>query len=130
MRLLRSQHLAHVQNPQAYILRTAGNVIAEWNARTLPQDPLTVADEMFLITHNDAEDALDAREAQHRLDLVLASAPPAMRAVLLLRFRDDCSQKEIAEKLGMTGRQVKRHLIKGYEYMRLSFKDPEWSQPP
>ena len=54
---------------------------------------------------------------------ILTGLPAATRAVLLLRFRDDCSRPEIAEKLGLSERQVRRHLIKGYEYLRLFLKD-------
>lgn len=123
MRLLRARHLTDVRNPQAYILRIAGHVLAEWRDRRPPADPLTVVDETSLVTLSEAEGELEAQRTQARLDKVLAHAPPAMRSVLLLRFRDDCSQKEIVEKLGMTDRQVRRHLIKGYEYLRESFKD-------
>jgi RNA polymerase sigma factor (sigma-70 family) len=122
MRLLRARHLTDVRNPQAYILRVASHVLTEWRDRRLPQDPLTAVDEAFLVTPDEAEGVLEAQLTQARLDEVLAQAPPATRAVLLLRFRDDCSQKEIVEKLGMTDRQVRRHLIKGYEFLRQSFR--------
>lgn len=123
IRLLRARHLTDVRNPQAYILRIAGHVLAEWRDRRQPQDLLVVVDEALLVAQNDVEGELEARLVQHRLDQVLGAASPAMRAVLLLRFRDDCSQKEIVEQLGMTDRQVRRHLIKGYELLRQSFKD-------
>lgn len=123
IRLLRARHLTDVRNPQAYILRIAGHVLAEWRDRRQPQDLLAVVDEALLVAQNDVEGELEARLVQHRLDQVLSAASPAMRAVLLLRFRDDCSQKEIVEQLGMTDRQVRRHLIKGYELLRQSFRD-------
>jgi DNA-directed RNA polymerase specialized sigma24 family protein len=43
---------------------------------------------------------------------------PMMRAVLLLRLRDDRSCKDIATDLGLTERQVKRQLAHGYEVLR------------
>ncbi len=40
------------------------------------------------------------------------------RAVLLLRFRDEFSYKEIADRLALTDRQVRRHLTRGYDQLR------------
>lgn len=123
IRLLRARDLTEVRNPQAYILRIAGHVVTEWRDGKPAQDPLDLVDDSLLVTTNEAEGQLEARAIQDRLDEVLAGAPPAMRAVLLLRFRDDYSQKEIVDALGLTDRQVRRHLIRGYEYLRRSFRD-------
>lgn len=121
IRLLRARDLRDVRNPQAYLLKVAGNVIAEWRERQPPQGSVPLGDEDQLIEECDLECNLDARLTQLWLDKVVAALPPATRAVLILRFRDDLSLKEIIERLGMTERQVRRHLIKGYEYLRQSF---------
>jgi RNA polymerase sigma-70 factor (ECF subfamily) len=123
VRLLRARDLRDVRNPQAYLLRVAGNVIAEWRERQPPHEPLPFVDEDQLIEECDLECNLDTRLTQLWLDKVVATLPPATRAVLILRFRDDLSAKEIIAQLGMTERQVRRHLIKGYEYLRQSFAE-------
>lgn len=123
IRLLRARDLRDVRNPRAYLLKVAGNVIAEWRERQLPTDRMQPVDEDQLIQECDLECTLDAGLTQQWLDKVLATLSPGTRAVLTLRFRDELSAKEIIEQLGMTERQVRRHLIKGYERMRQCFAE-------
>lgn len=123
IRLLRVRDLTEVRNPQAYLLKVAGHVITEWRERQPPEDPLPLLDEDQLIDESNFECELDAQITQQRLDQVLANASAVTRSVLLLRFRDELTQKEIAQALTMTERQVRRHLMKGYEYLRQSFTE-------
>lgn len=118
IRLLRNQDLSAVHNPQAYLLRVAGHVVTEWRNEQPPEDPLSEFNEDNLIDGFDLESDLDAQIAQSRLEHILNTATPAVRAVLLLRFGDGRSRKDIAQELSMTERQVRRHLIRGYEYLR------------
>lgn len=121
MRLLRARDLVDVQNPQAYLLKVAGNVVLEWRGRQLDEDPLSLVDENVLIDRCDLECDLDARLTQERLDQVLRELPLVTRAVLQLRFREGMTRKQIGEVLALTERQTRRHLIKGYEQVRKSF---------
>ncbi|MBL8268874.1 sigma factor-like helix-turn-helix DNA-binding protein, partial [Steroidobacter sp.] len=63
------------------------------------------------------------RLTQERLEQVLAKIPTVTRAVLILRFRDGMGRKEVSQQLALTDRQVRRHLVKGYEYLRESFTE-------
>src|SRR5690242_4354926 len=45
LRLLRAHDLGNVRNPQAYLLRVASHVVAEWRDRQLPQSMLEAVDE-------------------------------------------------------------------------------------
>jgi len=118
LRLLRARDLTDVLNPQAYLLRVAGHVLAEWRDRQQPGDPLTSLDENLFVDSSNPESESDTVAAQSRLERTLASVSPAMRAVLILRFRDELSYKEIADALSMTNRQVRRYLIRGFEHLR------------
>jgi RNA polymerase sigma-70 factor (ECF subfamily) len=118
IRLLRNQDLSEVNNPQAYLLRVAGHVVTEWRNEQPPEDALSELSENELIDGFDLEGDLDAQIKQARLEQILSGATPAVRSVVLLRFRDGRSRKDIAEELAMTERQVRRHLIRGYEYLR------------
>lgn len=117
LRLLRARDLTEVRNPQAYLLRVAGHVIAEWRDHQPPEDPLTPFHEDE-IGQDGPECELDADISQIRLDETLADASALTRAVLLLRFRDEFSYKEIADQLSLSERQVRRHLTRGYEQLR------------
>jgi RNA polymerase sigma factor (sigma-70 family) len=118
LRLLRARDLVdEVRNPQAYLLRVAGHVVAEWRNHQPPEDSLALLDEDEF-GHDGLECELDADLSQQRLDETLGGFPAATRAVLLLRFRDEYSYKEIADRLSLTERQVRRHLTRGYEQLR------------
>jgi RNA polymerase sigma factor (sigma-70 family) len=118
LRLLRARDLAEVRNPQAYLLRVAGHVIAEWRDHQQPEDPLMLLLDEDENGQHGLECELDANVSQLRLDETLGDFSAVTRAVLLLRFRDEFSYKEIADKMSLTERQVRRHLTRGYEQLR------------
>lgn len=118
LRLLRAPDLAQIGNPQAYLLRVASHVVTEWRKHLAPMQPLADEDTDRLIDEGVPELDLDATLSQERLIQVFAEMSPMMRAVLLLRLRDDYPYKAIAEKLEITPRQVHRYLARGYDKLR------------
>ena len=118
LRLLRARDLGTVRNPQAYLLTVASHVVAEWRENLPPLDLRAALDEDALIDECGPELDFEAHIAQHRLDETLAGASPMMRAVLLLKLRDERPCKEIAQELGISDRQVRRYLARGYERLR------------
>ena len=66
-------------------------------------------------------ESLDNAEQDYavkRLESALDEVSPPVRAVLLLRLRDERPCQEIAQQLGLTDRQVKRYLARGYDHLR------------
>jgi RNA polymerase sigma factor (sigma-70 family) len=122
LRLLRTRDLSEVRNPQAYLLQVARHVALEWCDRQPRSDLMVVLDEDMLVDSQLPELELDAQLSQRRLEAALASVSPMMRAVLLLRLRDECSYQEIAAQLRITDRQVRRYLARGYERLRLAIE--------
>lgn len=118
LRLLRAPDLRAVRNPEAYLISVASHVLGEWRQRQLSADYAVVLNADLPADRPMPELEVDARIAQRRIDEVLATLSPMMRAVLLLRLRDDCSCKEIAAALQLTSRQVKRYLARGYDLLR------------
>lgn len=118
LRLLRARDLQEIRNPQAYLLKVASHVIAEWRDNQPAADSRTALDEDLLVDDCTPDFELDAHISQDRLNETLCAVSPVMRAVLLLRLRDERPCKEIAQELGMTDRQVKRYLARGYERLR------------
>lgn len=117
LRLLRAPDLRDVRNPEAYLISVASHVLAEWRQRQPLAESLTL-DAELPAERAGPEFEVEARISQRRMDEVLAKLSPVMRAVVLLRLRDDRSCKDIAEDLGLTPRQVKRHLAQGYDMLR------------
>ena len=122
LRLLRARDLSEVRNPQAYLLQVASHVALEWCDRQPRGDSMVVLDEDMLVDSQLPELELDARLSQRRLEETLASVSPMMRAVLLLKLRDERSYQEIAAELRLTDRQVRRYLARGYERLRLAME--------
>jgi RNA polymerase sigma factor (sigma-70 family) len=122
LRLLRARDLSDVRNPQAYLLRVASHVVSEWRQNLTPVEALS-EDEDVLIDDTLPEFELDATLSQGRLDQTLSEMSATMRAVLLLKLRDEYRVKDIADELHMTARQVRRYLARGYERLRGALED-------
>jgi RNA polymerase sigma factor (sigma-70 family) len=122
LRLLRVRDLGAVSNPQAYLLTVARHVILEWRNDQPPQNSQVPVDEELLADESSPELELEAQVSQQRLDQALTAFSPVVRAVLLLRLRDDRPCAEIAAKLGLTDRQVKRYLAHGFERLRATLE--------
>jgi RNA polymerase sigma-70 factor (ECF subfamily) len=117
LRLLRAPDLSEVRNPEAYLISVASHVLAEWRQRQPPADSVSLEGDVPA-ERAAPELEVEARLSQRRIDDVLATLSPMMRAVLLLRLRDDRSCKDIAHALELTQRQVKRQLAHGYDLLR------------
>jgi RNA polymerase sigma factor (sigma-70 family) len=123
LRLLRARDLSEVRNPQAYLLRVAGHVLVEWRDQHPPAEPFDASQEDLLVDDSTPELELQASLSQRRLQQTIAAVSPVMRAVLLMRLRDERSCGDIAGELGITDRQVKRYLARGYERLRVALED-------
>lgn len=122
LRLLRARDLTDVRNPQAYLLRVASHVVSEWRNRHPPEEMFEGLDESTLVDEVIPEVALDAEISRDRLDEALQDVSPMTRAVVLLKFREGRQCKEIARDLQLTERQVRRHLTRAFERLRLILK--------
>jgi len=118
LRLLRARDLNEIRNPQAYLLQAARHVLLEWRAQQMPSASFVEVEPESLVDDCVPELVLEAQSSQQRFERALDEISPMMRAVLLLRLRDDRPCREIAQQLGLTERQVKRHLKRGYDHLR------------
>jgi len=76
-----------------------------------------------LIDERTPEFELDANLTQAVLNRALADIPALTRTILLLKYRENHQCKQIAEELGLTERQVRRHLTRGVESLRGAMRD-------
>lgn len=118
LRLLRAPDLMQVRNPQAYLMRVAGHVVAEWRREYASKQAVDAQDGDGPIDECLPELTIDAKLSEQRLNQQLARMSPMMRAVVLLRLRDEYPYKQIAQELDLTLRQVRRYLARGYEQLR------------
>ena len=123
LRLLRARDLRDVRNPQAYLLRVATHVLIEWRDHQPRPGSLVEIDDELIQDECAPELELEASLSQSRLNRTLDSISPIMRAVLLLRLRDERSCKDIAKELNITLRQVRRYLARGYARLHTALEN-------
>jgi RNA polymerase sigma factor (sigma-70 family) len=123
LRLLRARDLGDVRHPQAYLLRVASHVLVEWGHQQPRPESMVTMDDDLLVDDCPPELELEARFSQERLEHTLATVSPTMRAVLLLRLRDERPCSDIARELDITPRQVRRYLARGYERLRTALEN-------
>lgn len=125
LRILRVDDPDLIQHPRAYLYRVAVNVIQEWRLR----------DQRFPIQHDQDLDeipsgtepmaAMEAGEQAQRVNAAVADLPAVYRAVLMLRVNQGLTHNEVATRLGISPRMVKRYLIKAYARMRERLGDAD-----
>jgi RNA polymerase sigma factor (sigma-70 family) len=125
LRILRVEDPDLIQHPRAYLYRVAVNVIQEWRLRKqrFPiQDGLDLDQ---IPASGEPMTAMEASEQTQRVHAAVADLPATYRAVLMLRVTDGLTHDEVAERLGISPRMVKRYLIKAYARMRERLDDAD-----
>lgn len=110
-----------MEQPVAYARRILTNLTLDGGARRARlRIELTGEVEAITAVAADpvAERAVIATEYRRDIDAALAALPTHQRAVLVLRFWDDCSLAEIAEILGCSTGTVKSAISRGLGRLR------------
>jgi RNA polymerase sigma factor (sigma-70 family) len=123
LRLLRAPDLGEVRNPQAYLLKVASHVFLEWRDQQPPAQAVVDLDDQQLTDETSPELEFEASVSQARVEQTLDALAPLMRAVLLLKLRDEKSAQQIAQELDITPRQVKRYLARGYALLHAALEN-------
>lgn len=120
LRLLRYSDDAVVEHPQSYLFRIATNVVNEWRERarnSLPHDDVWLAD-LQIEPENEPESSLEQTLVNAKVRHAVSRLPPRQREVLLLHIKDDLTYKQIAAKLKLTPRIVRRDIARAYAQLR------------
>jgi len=121
VRILQIQDPARLLHPKAFLFTTARNAAIDLFRRrnahpheTFPEEdthkpiPLSLLD-----ATPTAAETMQTRQHREALTAALRSLPGRCREVMLLRYLDGCSGKEIAARLDISLGTVKGHLLKG-----------------
>ena len=119
LRLLRYDKAELIEHPQAYLFKMAENVAGEWAMRAChrhPHDARWLTDlRAFAQPDQDA-----ARDAAHEdLRAALNRLPARQREILRLHFGEELGRAEIAVRLKVSERVIKRDLVKAYAALRM-----------
>lgn len=118
LRLLRVEGFDSIAQPQAYLYRVASNVAAEWRLRARYSKPHSAEELDSLLEETSPESHLDQAQFAAQLEAALLPMPAMVRGVMFLKLRDGMTHQEIAERMGITVRVVRRCVTKGYVELR------------
>jgi RNA polymerase sigma-70 factor (ECF subfamily) len=125
LRMLRYDRVELVVNPQRYLFKMAANVAAEWSMRSSRRRPHASAWLLDLATESGPESNLESQADEANLRRALESLPPRSREVLRLHFAESLNHEEIAQRLRVSRRVVKREMIRAYAMLRIELRaDP------
>jgi RNA polymerase sigma factor (sigma-70 family) len=117
LRVLRFQRTEVMRNPQAYIFRVAANVAHDFRLLQGRWSEMPEGAE-DLQTVPSAEELVEAACRKRALLRELAALPPLPRAAIALRYHEALSYEQIAGRLRVSPRSVKRAIARGYALMR------------
>jgi RNA polymerase sigma factor (sigma-70 family) len=120
LRLIRYSDDTLVEYPQSYLFRIATNVVNEWHERArnkLPHDEAGL-EALQEEPHREPENFTERTLVDTQVRLAVDRLPPRQRKVLLLHINDDLTYKQIAEKLNLSPRIVRRDIANAYMQLR------------
>lgn len=120
LRLLRYDRSELIDYPQAYLFKIASNVSAEWAMRSSRRMPHHSEWLTELVDTLSPEVELEREMLDEQLYAAVNELPPRAREILRLHFAEGLPHEEIAHKLGVTRKIVKRDIARAYASLRTS----------
>lgn len=123
----------HVDNPRAYLFRTAWSIVAKQLRRAQVIPMQTVADLADLHMPDDTPDQerqLSARSELLRLAAAIEALPAGCREVFRLRKVDGLSQRDVAQRLGLAESTVEKHMARAVRLLGQTLGAPKTDDRP
>jgi RNA polymerase sigma-70 factor (ECF subfamily) len=105
-----------LREPRAYLTTVAQRLLIDHYRRlSLEQAWLEALAQQPELLMQSPEERLIIMQALQRLDAMLDGLPDTVRSAFLMAHVDDLGYAEIAARLGISERTVKRHLVQAFE---------------
>lgn len=124
LRLLERKTMDVIEQPRAFLFRTAINLSVDRHRRAL----VRAAEPLESLGHDELDDACDpqaqASQAQQLglLTRALDELPAVCRQAFLLRKMEGCSHAEIAERMGISRDMVEKHIVNAMKHCRMRLR--------
>lgn len=123
LRMLRVENSELVRSPLDYLYGIASHVVYQFRLRSRRELVTFDSETAESMAENPREftrdELLDRVATQQHLVWALEQLPPTHRIVFLLRKRDRLTDRQIAERLGLSTHTVKKYLFQAQARMRM-----------
>lgn len=113
-----------IRNPRQYAVQTAISIALNLarHARVVPMLPLGNFEEFGLVSPDPSpERAVNSQEELRELEHALRELPGLCRTAFLLRRVEGLSQREVAEKLGISVKTVEKYMAKSVRFLMQTY---------
>lgn len=120
VRVFEAAKVSRPQSPKSFLFTTARHLMADRIRRQRIVSIEALGDlEIFnlLVDELSPEYQVESRQELRRLALAFDQLPPRCREAVWMRRVDDLSQKEVANRLGISPRTVEKHVMKGMQIL-------------
>ena len=118
LRILRVKRADLIRHPEAYLYRVARNLVHELYAGHRPNSFADVdVDQLTSGDPSPFDQALLARRRE-LVQRAMEELSPKCQAALLLRWHEDLTQAEIAERINVSRQMVQKYLASGIAHCR------------
>jgi RNA polymerase sigma factor (sigma-70 family) len=130
LRLLRANETNHrtVNNPQAYVLTVAGNLLKEraiLERRAAADVGIDEAALELATTDPTPEELLFRERRDRQVAAVIDKLPPRHRAVLLMHYHHEMTYRQIADRVGVSVHTIKKHLSQALALCRCELTEAD-----
>jgi len=131
-RIWRARTLGPIRNPRAFLFQIVRNLAHDHHRRGAKNPPVPLTDLEAERVFDGEPSAAEQASRQQEREILLAAVralPERCREVVLLRYLDGLSYKEIATQLNLSPETVKVHLTKGLQRCQAHFSNQERNRP-
>ena len=112
---------------RGWLLSIARHKVEDYYRRRLkepePLVPEELADSKAPAVESTADELIDTNRREAKIQAILATLPEAYGLILLWRYWEKCSAREIAEAIGKTEKAVERLLARARAQFKKKWKD-------
>ncbi len=131
-RLTQLPSVDHIRDPRAYVFRAAYSILLQElrHSRVVPIESIESLEALDVLSQEPSpERAIELNQEMRLLASAINAMPEKCRNVFVLRKIQGYSQREIAEKLGISENTVETHLARGVKKL-MDFYQCSGIQPP